>query len=442
MNESRGAFKGFLCRKSHRISKLGVSVAGNASNRPKKQVTFSVPTIPRPTVPKLKLSLIGATVAVFVVGLLGGVSGAWLESHNSDNQLLVGSDSHVSTPNSQRISKIAQTVGPSVVSVNVSITSAQATTPFDFFGPNDQSGGQSEEAAGTGIILTKSGYVMTNRHVVPQGTTKVSVTLSDGTELKNVSVVGRTSDNDTLDVAFLKINDAKGHTLKPATLGNSAAMQVGDDVVAIGNALGQFQNTVTSGVISGYGRSVQASDNSGQSAENLDNLFQTDAAINEGNSGGPLVNAAGQVIGMNTAIAGNAQNIGFAIPINDVKGLIEQILSSGKFARPYLGVHYVSLTADIAAQYDLSRQQGAFVFPSQDPSSPSVVADSPADKAGVKENDIIVAVDGQSVDQNHSLTSRLAQHKPGDRVKLTVVRGKDTIQLTATLSEMPANTSQ
>jgi S1-C subfamily serine protease len=219
-------------------------------------------------------------------------------------------------------------------------------------------------------------------------------------------------------------------------------MQVGDDVIAIGNALGQFQNTVTSGILSGYGRSVQARDSSGQSAENLDNLFQTDAAINEGNSGGPLVNAAGQVVGMNTAIAGNAQNIGFAIPINDVKGLIEQVLDTGKFARPYLGVHYVSLTADIATQYDLSRQQGAFVYPSQDPSNPSVVIDSPAAKAGVKENDIIIAVNGESVDSTHSLTSRLAQYKPGDTVKLTVVRGKETVQLTATLSELPANTSQ
>jgi S1-C subfamily serine protease len=418
----------------------GIEVSDDKLKRPKKRLTPGVPNGPRLTMPKIRRGLVLALIGIFLVGLLGGVGGAWIETHNTDNQLLIGTDKHISTPQSQRINKIAQAVGPSVVSVNVSITSAQTTNPFDFFG--GQSSGQSEEAAGTGIILTKSGYVLTNRHVVPLGTTKVSVTLSDGTELKDVSVIGRTSDNDSLDVSFLKINDTKGHNLKPATLGNSAAMQVGDDVVAIGNALGQFQNTVTSGIISGYGRSVQARDTSGQSAETLDNLFQTDAAINEGNSGGPLANAAGQVIGMNTAIAGNAQNIGFAIPINDVKGLIEQVLDTGKFSRPYLGVHYVSLTADIAAQYDLSRQQGAFVYPSQDPTSPSVVPGSPAEKAGVKEGDIIIAVNGQSVDQNHSLTSRLAQYKPGNSVKLTVVRGKGTTQLTATLGEMPTSSQQ
>jgi S1-C subfamily serine protease len=415
-------------------------VAEKAQKRPKKALSWRVPVAMRRRLPRLGVSAVALIIAFIAVGLIGGISGAWVE-HHSSNDLLVGSNQHISTPESERISKIAQAVGPSVVSVNVSITSATSTSPFDFFGGNGQSG-QTEEAAGTGIILTKSGYVMTNRHVVPEGTTKVSVTLSDGTELKNVTVIGRTSDNDPLDVAFLKINDTKGHTLKPAIIGNSAAMQVGDDVVAIGNALGQFQNTVTSGIISGYGRSVQASDSSGNAAENLDNLFQTDAAINEGNSGGPLVNVAGQVIGMNTAIAGNAQSIGFAIPVNDIKGLIEQIIDTGKFARPYLGVHYVSLTADIASQYELSRQQGAFIYPTQDPSNPSVVPDSPAAKAGLKENDVIVAVNGQSVDQTHSLTSRLAQYRPGDAVKLTVIRGKQTLQVTATLGNMPATAQQ
>ena len=174
----------------------------------------------------------------------------------------------------------------------------------------------------------------------------MSVTLSNGTELKNVEVLGRTPSNDSLDIAFLKITNAQGQKLVPAEIGDSSKVQVGDPVVAIGNALGQFQNTVTSGIISGYGRSVQASQQgTGANAENLTDLFQTDAAINEGNSGGPLVNLNGQVIGINTAIAGNAQNIGFAIPINDVKGLIDQVLKNGKFERPYLGVYYVPLTA-------------------------------------------------------------------------------------------------
>ncbi len=181
-----------------------------------------------------------------------------------------------------------------------------------------------------------------------------------------------------LDIAFLKINNAEGQKLVPATIGDSSTVQVGDDVVAIGNALGQFQNTVTSGIISGYGRTVEASSSDGggidgadsSATENLDDLFQTDAAINEGNSGGPLVNLNGQVIGINTAIAGDAQNIGFAIPINDVKGLITQVLKTGTFQRPYLGVRYIPLTADVANEYNLSVQNGAFIAPSSNPAHP------------------------------------------------------------------------
>jgi len=253
-------------------------------------------------------------------------------------------------------------------------------------------------------------------------------------------VIGRTGDSDSLDIAFLKINNTKGHKLQPAVLGDSSQVAVGDDVVAIGNALGQFQNTVTSGIISGYGRQVQATDSSGATtAENLDDLFQTDAAINEGNSGGPLVNLNGQVIGINTAIAGNAQNIGFAIPVNDVKGLADQVIKTGKFSRPYLGVRYVPLTADAANAYGLSVTQGAFVAPSADPANPSVVPGSPADKSGIQERDVITAVDGTKVDQNHSLTSLLDKYQPGDQVSLTIIRGSDTKQVSVTLGAMPSS---
>jgi len=384
-------------------------------------------------------------VAFLLLASVFGYGGAWLQNHDeqsSGSAILtgtVGSQKKVVTSTSQLISQIAKTVGPSVVSVNVDITGS-SNSGFGLFGFSQP---ESEQAAGTGIIISKDGLIMTNRHVVPEGTTKVSVTLSDGTELKDVSVVGRTSSSDNLDVAFLKVNDTKGHKLTPATIGDSSTVQVGDDVVAIGNALGQFQNTVTSGIISGYGRSVTASDSSGsQESENLDNLFQTDAAINEGNSGGPLVNLNGQVIGMNTATAGNAQNIGFAIPINDIKGLIDQVVKSGNFARPYLGVRYVPLTADVANEYDLSVQKGAFIAPSSDPTNPSVVSGSPADKAGLKESDVITQVDGQDIDQSHSLTSLLSPHQPGDKVTLTVLRGHDTTHVTVTLGDMPSASNQ
>lgn len=398
---------------------------------------------PRPSLRKNR-----ATVGVLLVVLLAGLSGyggAWLQNHHSDG-LTVSSfngQKKIVTSQSQLISQIAKTVGPSVVSVNVSITSTSSDQGnSSFFGFSQPT---SEQAAGTGIIISSGGLIITNRHVVPAGTTSVSVTLSDGTELKNVSVLGRTNQSDSLDVAFLKVNDAQGHKLTPAAIGDSSAVQVGDDVVAIGNALGQFQNTVTSGIISGYGRSVQAGQDNGDgtvssgSTENLDDLFQTDAAINEGNSGGPLVNLNGQVVGINTAIAGGAQNIGFAIPINDVRGLINQVLKTGKFERPYLGVHYIPLTADVANQYNLSTQNGAFVAPSADPSSSSVVSGSPAAKAGLQTNDIITAVNGTNIDQSHSLTSLLDQHSPGDKVTLTVLRGGKTQHIDVTLGSLPTS---
>lgn len=376
---------------------------------------------------------------------LGFVGGSIADHHNGGTIFSTTSDSKkVVTSESQLINQIAKNVGPSVVSVNVVVTdTSNSNGLYSFF---DQGQSQQEQAAGTGIIISSDGLIMTNRHVVPSGTTNVSVTLSDGTTIDNVQVVGRTPDNSSLDVAFLKITNAKGHKLSPATIGDSSKVEVGDPVVAIGNALGQFQNTVTSGIISGYGRSVTAGDSSGQSSatENLDDLFQTDAAINEGNSGGPLVNLNGQVIGMNTAIAGNAQNIGFAIPINDVSGLIKQVESTGKFQLPYLGVRYVPLTADVANQYGLDTTKGAFIVPDSSTNGASVMQGSPADKAGLQARDIITQVDGQDVDQNHSLTSLLDQHQVGDKVPLTIVRDGKTQQIDVTLEAAPdtSNTQQ
>lgn len=433
------------------------SVSSSTPKTP-RTLSFTVPTMPKPDlqawVKPLKeqgsrsVAILAATLVV--VALFSGFVGAWVENHGDNSGLIstsLSNEKKVVTSQSQLISQIADSVGPSVVSVNVNIT-ADSSSNMGGFGLFGFSQPEQEAAAGTGIIISSSGIIITNRHVVPDGTTSVSVTLSDGTELKDVSVIGRTSANDSLDIAFLKINNAEGHKLTPVTLGDSSNVAVGDNVVAIGNALGQFQNTVTSGIISGYGRSVQASDGSsgglggitsGASTENLDDLFQTDAAINEGNSGGPLVNLNGQVIGINTAIAGGAQNIGFAIPINDVKGLINQVLKTGKFSRPYLGVRYIPLTADVANEYNLNTQNGAFIAPSSDPNSPSVISGSPADNAGLQTNDIITELDGTPINQAHSLTSLLDQHQPGDRVQLTVLRNGQTLHVGVTLGSMPSN---
>lgn len=358
---------------------------------------------------------------VFLVILAGaaGFGGGYIGS--SANESTSGSISNenrqqIVSSEGELISDITKQVGASVVSISVTTQTSQR----GFFGTQNSE----QEGAGTGVIISDDGTVITNRHVIPQGATSVSVTLSDGTLLDNVEVLGRTSANDPLDIAFLKINDTKGKKLTVASIGDSGAMEVGDRVIAIGNALGQFQNTVTSGIISGYGRDVEASD--GSSVESLQNLFQTDAAINPGNSGGPLMNLSGEVIGINVAVA-DANNIGFAIPINDVKGLIASVQKNGKLERPYLGVRYISLTDDVAYYYNLSTKRGAYVTAGQGGGT-AIVADSPAARAGIKEKDIIVAVNDVAIDEKNSLVSVLGKFGVGDTVDLKIVRdGKDQV---------------
>lgn len=403
----------------------------NKSGRsPYSNGNIGFPSLPKVTANRV-LSLVCLLILVFGISFGAGWLGARSYNHGqlatsskTAKQLYISNES-------QLIAGIAKDVGASVVSIDVQ--SRVATQ--DFFGFN--AGQTNQASAGTGFIIDPDGIIVTNRHVVPTGTDKVSITLSDGTTFDNVQVIGRTSDTNTLDVAFLKIGDLKGHKLRAVTLGDSSKMVVGDKVVAIGNALGQFQNTVTSGIISGYGRDLTAGDASGgQASENLTDLFQTDAAINEGNSGGPLVNINGQVIGLNTAVASGAQNIGFSIPVNDLKGVIASVLSTGQLKQPYLGVRYVSLTDDLASQYNLSVKRGAYIIPSSGSDS-SILAGSPAEKAGLKENDVIVKVNSLNIDDKTSLTSTLNKFKVGDSVKLTVVRQGKSITLKATLESAP-----
>lgn len=371
------------------------------------------------------------TVILLLLASLGvGFAGGYVGGKSSVDQGAQSQQAQrqIISNESELVSQLANEVGAGVVSVNVESQTTQQT----FFG--DQA--VEAQSAGTGFIINTDGVVITNRHVVPKGTTRVSLTLSDGTELNNVEVIGRTNENDSLDVAFLKITDKKGKELKPVKLGDSSVVKVGDKAIAIGNALGQFQNTVTTGVVSGYGRSIEAGDQS--SSETLQNLFQTDAAINQGNSGGPLVNINGEVIGVNTAVAGgNAQNIGFAIPINDIQGLIKSVLKSGKLERPYLGVRYVTLTDDYAYQFNLDTKRGAYIAPTQ--GQPSILPGSPAEKAGLKEKDIIVKVNNDTIDEKNSLVSVLGRYPVGEKVKLTVIRDGKEVQIDVTLEAAPSS---
>lgn len=310
------------------------------------------------------------------------------------------------------ISGVVEKVAPSVVSI-VTETQAQSLR-----------GVTTEAGAGTGMIVSKDGYVMTNKHVI-DGTDAVSVVLSDGTTYDKVKLVGADPLN---DIAFLKIEGASN--LPTVELGDSSSLRVGQSVVAIGNSLGQYQNTVTSGIVSGVGRPVSAQ--SGTSVENLNDLIQTDAAINPGNSGGPLLNLQGQVIGINTAIAEDAQSVGFALPINATKGVLKGVLAKGKVERAYIGVNYVTITPEVAKQYNLSVKTGAYVMASGSGRA-AVISGSPADKAGVKEKDIITKVNGVEVGKAGDVASLVGEYAPGDTIELTVLRDGAVQVLTVTL---------
>ncbi len=367
------------------------------------------------------------TILLVLISISAGFFGGWFggqqEATLSNNDTRVTRE--VIEGEGNLINTIANDVSPSVVSVNVTGTSVTQ----DFFGFGREFTTQS---AGTGFIISEDGLIVTNRHVVPQGTEKVTVTLSDETELE-ADVVGRTNSSDPLDIAFLKISDSKGIKLTPANLGDSDSVVIGERVVAIGNALGQFQNTVTSGIISGFGRDIEAFD--GEGVEPLQNLFQTDAAINSGNSGGPLVNSASEVIGINVATA-SAENISFAIPINDVKELIEIVLETGKLERPYLGIRYVSLTDDIAEELDLDVSKGVYI-PVGSEQRPSILPNSPAEKAGLEEKDIIVEIEGRELNEDNSLVSILGVKRVGENVELKVIRDGEEISINVTLEATP-----
>jgi S1-C subfamily serine protease len=208
--------------------------------------------------------------------------------------------------------------------------------------------------------------------------------------------------------------------------------------IAIGDPLGNFENTVTTGVISGLGRQIQAGDVTDLSGEQLNNLIQTDAAINPGNSGGPLLNSAGQVIGVNTAVASSAQGIGFAIPIDVAKPIMQQALAGQQLSRPWIGVYYVPINKQLATEQKLSVDQGAWIkAPSG--AGQAVIAGSPAAKAGLQDGDIITAVDGQAVDGAHDLSTRIVPHAPGDTVTFTVLRDGASREVRITLGTLPAN---
>lgn len=322
---------------------------------------------------------------------------------------------------------VAEKVSPSVVTVSITKTQRVLDLfewdpfmdPFGFFRQPQGREEKIKQDIGSGFVISSEGLVVTNKHVVSDTSAKYRIITKDDKEYE-VKKIYRDPVN---DLAILKI-DASG--LKPVELGDSDKLKVGQFVIAIGTALGQFRHTVTTGVISGLGRGITAGSPFEGYVERLDNVIQTDAAINPGNSGGPLLNSAGQVIGVNVAVAAEGQNIGFALPINLVKESLVNFEKTGKFERPFLGVRYRMISQDLALLNDVP--QGAYIV--------EVVSGSPADKAGIKEGDIITKLDDQPVrEKDGGLAKLIAGKKIGDKVRLTIWREGKEQEVEAVLEE-------
>ena len=381
---------------------------------------------------KTGLFIVVFLILSFIMGLLGGVGGILILSSSPLKDFLgLSNIKEISLPTvktdkvvleeSSAIIDAAKKVSPSVVNITFK------KNMQDFFGRVTTA-----EGGGTGFIITNDGLILTNKHVISDATVEYMVLTSDGKSFP-AQVLSQDPFN---DLAVIKI-DAKG--LSAVESGDSSAeeLQIGQWVVAIGNALGEFQNTVTVGVVSARERTLTASEPTGASVENLEGLIQTDAAINAGNSGGPLLNLKGQVIGINTAVASKqvAEGIGFAIPINTAKPAIESVKKTGRIIRPFLGIRYIPIDKEIAQQANLPVDYGVLVKTGSNRAEAAVVADSPADKAGIKDGDIITYVNGEKIDSNHSLALLIQQYQPGIEIELTILRNAKEQKVKVKLTE-------
>jgi serine protease Do len=396
------------------------------------------------TLKEKQIYALALVIAIIISGLAGGLAG-WLTAQSvTHNQSFVQKVNTVTS--NEPIVNVVEKASPAVVSIIVSkdlpkIDQSNVPDIFrQFFGDNtnnlfpqttpDQTGGtqKTEIGGGSGFIVSADGLIVTNKHVVADTTADYTVLLNDGSKY-TAKVLARDPIN---DLAVLKI-DAKN--LPTLTLGDSNGLKAGQSVIAIGNALGEFRNTVSTGVISGLARSITASDGT-FNGEQLVGLIQTDASINPGNSGGPLLDINGQIIGINVAIAQNAQNIGFALPVNQIKATVQNVEQNGRLITAWLGVRYVVVTADIAKANKLPHNYGALVIRGTNPTDLAVIPGSPADKAGLKENDVILEIDGKQINDQTSLAMIIAGHKPGDVVTLHILdKGKEK-DIKVTLEEM------
>ncbi len=392
---------------------------------------------------KSKTNLIALVVLLsFLFGVAGSVFGAFFITPNRvANPTGPGEVKIVDVKEDSAVVEVVKRASPAVVSIIISKDLNKvpgfSSTPFDLgpFGldPFFQSRGSTdantpniqEVGGGSGFIITTNGLIATNKHVVEDTNATYTVLTNDGKKY-DAKVLSRDPTN---DLALVKI-EATG--LPTLSVGDSTKLEIGQRVIAIGNSLGEYHNTVTTGVVSGIGRTIIATD-ARAGTEQLEGVIQTDAAINPGNSGGPLLDIGGSVIGINTAIDSQGQLVGFAIPSADLKSDIESFNKFGKIVKPFLGIRYVLITPSIKEQDKLAVDYGVLI--TGDARNPAVIKGSAADKAGLKDGDIVLELNNNKIDKDHSLASMLKSYHPGDVVKMKVLSGEETKEIAITLGE-------
>ncbi|MGH2416877.1 MAG: S1C family serine protease [Candidatus Limnocylindria bacterium] len=390
--------------------------AGAWSSRPSHVATATQPRRGLAALPVIGLAV--------VAGILSGSLSAVAVSNLLRQPSSVPAPASAETPGADNVSDVRIDESSAVIAAVEKVTPAVVTIRASgggIFG--------SESGTGSGFIYDPNGWILTNRHVVEEASS-LTVQLNDGREFP-----GTTYGIDTLtDLAIVKIDATD---LPSAPIGSSADLESGQLAIAIGNPLG-YENTVTTGVVSGLGRQITASDATQTSSERLNNLIQTDAAINPGNSGGPLVNSAGQVIGVNTAVNTSGQGLGFAIPIDVAKPIMRQALDGVQpLVRPWIGVYYVPINPGLAADQDLQVDYGALIG-TVDGSGQAIFPGSPAEAAGLQAGDIIVAINGEQIGEDTELSTLILPHSPGDTITLRVLRGNSVSEVEVTLGELPA----
>jgi serine protease Do len=372
----------------------------------------------------------------FGTGLVGGYIGTRLTLNNGDLSQTIGDITNsVEVINEESaVIDVAENSKDSVVSIVITKDVPlyeNSYDPYDFFNLRREQVGSEERqvGAGTGFIISEDVLVITNRHVVEDEDASYTVIFSDGTK-KEATVLSKDT---VLDIAFVKL---EGNGYKALNLGSSESLKVGQSVIAIGNALGEFSNTVSTGIISGLQRNIVATDSRGLSAEELNGVIQTDASINQGNSGGPLLDIKGNVIGVNVAVAGGtAENIGFAIPVDLVKDLVQRLNTDGTIERPVLGVRYLLIDEEIKEQNSLTVDYGALIVRGDTQADLAVIPGSPADKAGLRENDIILEIDGERITTENTLQFVIQNYKINDTVTLKVLRQGSEVNVSVKLEK-------